>query len=269
MHIMEIKSYSNEWDAEITDLFYQSVHAIDPTVYTPEQKEAWAPTPPDYATWSKRLKVKRPLVAIIDGQVAGFIELDADGHIDCTYTHPSFQGMGVASALYEHLLAEARIRDIQRLYVEASLIAKPFFEHRGFTTVKQNTLQRNGVTLVNFTMEFDMTTSYPDFNPDYREDAPTITDVEAWAGYAILEFGASWCGHCQAAEPVVKAVLVEYPALPLIKIVDGKGKILGRRFRVKLWPTLILLKDGLEVTRLVRPLVTDDVKSFLKVMHEN
>ena len=114
-----------------------------------------------------------------------------------------------------------------------------------------------------------MTTGYPDFNPDYREDAPTMAELETWAGYAILEFGTSWCGHCQAAEPVVKAVLVEYPALPLIKIVDGKGKILGRRFRVKLWPTLILLKDGLEVARLVRPLVTDDVKSFLKVMHEN
>ena len=150
---MEIKSYSNEWNAEITDLFYQSVHAIDPTVYTPEQKEAWAPTPPDYAAWSKRLNVKRPLVAIIDGRVAGFIELDDDGHIDCTYTHPSFQGMGVASALYENLLAEARIRDIERLYVEASLIAKPFFEHRGFSVIKKNTVLRNGAVLINFIME--------------------------------------------------------------------------------------------------------------------
>jgi len=37
-----------------------------------------------------------------------------------------------------------------------------------------------------------MTTGYPDFNPDYRDDAPTIADVEAWTGYAILEFGTSW-----------------------------------------------------------------------------
>ena len=153
MHFMEIKSYSNQWAAEITDLFYQSVHAIDPSVYRPEQKEAWAPTPPDYAAWSKRLDEKRPFVAIIDGLVAGFIELDADGHIDCTYTHPNFQGMGVASALYEHLLTEARLNNIERLYVEASFIAKPFFKHRGFFVIKRNTFQRNGVTLVNFTME--------------------------------------------------------------------------------------------------------------------
>ena len=92
-------------------------------------------------------------MAIIDGLVAGFIELDADGHIDCTYTHPNFQGMGVASALYEHLLTEARLNNIERLYVEASFIAKPFFKHRGFFVIKRNTFQRNGVTLVNFTME--------------------------------------------------------------------------------------------------------------------
>lgn len=157
---MEIKSYSAEWAIEIADLFHQSVHAIDPSVYSPEQKEAWSSTPPDYAKWSLRLDEKRPFVAIIDGLVAGFIELDADGHIDCTYTHPNFQGMGVASALYSHLLAEAKLRNIERLYVEASFIAKPFFEHQGFSVIKRNTFQRNGVTLVNFTMERYISVSF-------------------------------------------------------------------------------------------------------------
>ena len=157
---MDIKSYAAEWAIEIADLFHQSVHAIDPSVYTPEQKEAWAATPPDYAKWSLRLDEKRPFVAIVNGCVAGFIELDADGHIDCTYTHPDFQGMGVASALYERLLSEARLNNIERLYVEASFIAKPFFEHRGFTVIKENTLQRNGVTLINVIMERYISVSF-------------------------------------------------------------------------------------------------------------
>jgi len=150
---MEIQSYSSKRAVEIADLYHQSVHAIDPSLYTPEQKEAWAPTPPDYERWSERLNEKRPFMAIIDDRVVGFMELDADGHIDCAYTHPEFQGMGVASALYEHVLAEARSRNINRLYVEASFIAKPFFEHRGFSLVRENRVQRNGRTLVNFVLE--------------------------------------------------------------------------------------------------------------------
>jgi putative acetyltransferase len=150
---MDIQPYSANKAKEIADLFYKSVHAIDPTVYTSEQKEAWAPTPVDYERWAERLNVKKPFIALIENRVVGFIELDADGHIDCTYTHPDFQGKGVASALYEHLLAEARARSLERLYVEASFIAKPFFEHRGFSVVKKNELQRNGVSLVNFSME--------------------------------------------------------------------------------------------------------------------
>jgi len=150
---MEIQSYSSERAGEIADLFHESVHAIDPSVYTPEQKEAWAPTPPDYEYWSERLNEKKPFVAIINDRVAGFMELDADGHIDCTYIHPDFQGTGIATALYRHLLTVARKKKIERLYVEASNIAKPFFEHRGFSVVRKNEVQRNGASLINFTME--------------------------------------------------------------------------------------------------------------------
>jgi putative acetyltransferase len=150
---MQIQTYSADKAMEIADLFHQSVHSIDPSLYSSEQKEAWAPTPVDYECWTERLNVKKPFIAIIEDRVAGFIELDADGHIDCTYTHPNFQGIGVASSLYEHLLNEARAKNIMYLYVEASLAAKSFFEHRGFTMVKKNEVQRNGVTLVNFSME--------------------------------------------------------------------------------------------------------------------
>ncbi len=150
---MDIRTYSEDSAREIADLFHQSVHAIDSSLYSSEQKEAWAPTPVDYEHWAKRLNAKKPFIAFIEGRVAGFIELDADGHIDCTYTHPDFQGRGVASSLYERLLTEAWEKNIKRLYVEASLVAKSFFEHRGFSMVKKNEVHRNGVTLVNFTME--------------------------------------------------------------------------------------------------------------------
>ncbi len=69
----------------------------------------------------------------------------------------------------------------------------------------------------------------------------------------MLEFGTNWCGHCRAAQPLIQAALADHPDLEHLKVEDGKGRALGRSFRVKLWPTLIFLRDGEEVARLVRP----------------
>ncbi|WP_020410575.1 GNAT family N-acetyltransferase [Hahella ganghwensis] len=150
---MLIQEYRLERAREIADLFHSAVHAIDNRLYDAEQKEAWAPTPPDYALWANRLDLKRPFLAILDGRVAGFIELDPDGHIDCTYTHPGFQRRGIATSLYRHLEGEAQSRGMSRLYVEASEIALPFFEKHGFSLIRQNRLERGGVMLINYTME--------------------------------------------------------------------------------------------------------------------
>ena len=87
----------------------------------------------------------------------------------------------------------------------------------------------------------------------YSEQAPSPDEVAASEGVLILNFGTDWCGHCQAAAPVIAAGLAQHPDVPHIKVEDGSGRPLGRSFRVKLWPTLIFLKDGKEVARLVRP----------------
>ncbi len=69
----------------------------------------------------------------------------------------------------------------------------------------------------------------------------------------MLEFGAEWCGYCQAAQPFIAQALADYQGIRHIRIEDGKGKRLGRQFGVKLWPSLIFLKNGQEIARLVRP----------------
>lgn len=82
---------------------------------------------------------------------------------------------------------------------------------------------------------------------------PTRTEVDASPGPTVLEFGASWCGYCKAAQPDIANVLGNRPDIRHIKIEDGKGKPLGRSFHVKLWPTLIYLENGVEKGRVVRP----------------
>jgi thioredoxin 1 len=81
----------------------------------------------------------------------------------------------------------------------------------------------------------------------------TRGDVDAMVGATVLEFGATWCPICQAARPLIDRSLGDNPAVKHHWIEDGKGKALGRSFRVKLWPTLVFLRDGKEVARVVRP----------------
>jgi thioredoxin 1 len=90
----------------------------------------------------------------------------------------------------------------------------------------------------------------------YSSDEPARADVEAMAGSTVLEFGANWCGICQAAQPAIGNALAAHAAqAPLrhLKIEDGRGRPLGRSFGIKLWPTLVMLQDGREVARVVRP----------------
>ena len=94
---------------------------------------------------------------------------------------------------------------------------------------------------------------------------PTRAEVDALAGPAVLEFGATWCGFCRAIQAPLASALAKHPGVRHIRIEDGRGRPLGRSYRVKLWPTLVLLRDGREVARLVRPSGTaiDDALSTL------
>lgn len=78
-------------------------------------------------------------------------------------------------------------------------------------------------------------------------------DIDTLPGTVLLEFGAAWCGYCKTAQPFIASALIGYPSTQHINIEDGKGDRLGRLYAVKLWPTLIFLKDGIEIKRLVRP----------------
>lgn len=93
----------------------------------------------------------------------------------------------------------------------------------------------------------------------YSPDAPARADVERWTGAAVLEFGTNWCGICRAAQPAIQEGLARHEGLKHVKVEDGTGRALGRSFRVKLWPTLVFLRDGQEVARLVRPSSAEDV----------
>jgi thioredoxin 1 len=101
---------------------------------------------------------------------------------------------------------------------------------------------------------------------DYITPGPSRDDIDSATGPLLLEFGTGWCGHCQAAAPIVSAALAGLPDVEHVKVEDGPGRRLGRSFGVKLWPTFIFLKDGTEIARAVRPDTADEIRNALNLI---
>ena len=79
-------------------------------------------------------------------------------------------------------------------------------------------------------------------------------------GATLLEFGNPWCGWCRRAQPLIAEALQDRNIRHL-KIADASGKRLGRSFMVKLWPTLVFLKDGRQLGKLVRPQTSEEIRA--------
>ncbi|WP_028470700.1 GNAT family N-acetyltransferase [Neptunomonas japonica] len=153
---MRLIEYSPDRAREIADLFYESVHAIDSSIYSDEQKDSWAPTPVNYSEWEKRLDRKKPYLLVIKDEVAGFIELESDGHIDCAYVAPRFHRKGIATHLLKHVMVVAKNSGLKQLHVEASIVAEPLFEKAGFFVENENQVIRHNIVLINYSMRVDL-----------------------------------------------------------------------------------------------------------------
>ncbi|HET7778727.1 MAG TPA: thioredoxin family protein [Rudaea sp.] len=91
------------------------------------------------------------------------------------------------------------------------------------------------------------------FATKYAPIEPSRAEVDRSAGPMLLEFGSPGCSHCRYAETAIERALATHPDVRHLKIEDASGRPLGRSFAVRSWPTLVFLRDGIEVSRLVRP----------------
>ncbi|AFY93312.1 acetyltransferase, N-acetylglutamate synthase [Chamaesiphon minutus PCC 6605] len=141
-------------DAEqIAQLFHETVREINVRDYSSKQVKAWAPDNIYFRNWVEVCSSRFTYVADDEGVIAGFGELEPNGHIDCFYCHKNYQRCGVGRQIYQAIEAKAVELSLNRLFVEVSITAKSFFQRMGFSVVQKQEVTCRGESFVNYVME--------------------------------------------------------------------------------------------------------------------
>lgn len=146
---MRIRAYRSEDCAALATLFYNTVHTVNARDYTQTQLDVWATGQVDLAAWDRSFLAHNTFVAELDGVIAGFGDIDETGYLDRLYVHKDYQRQGIAAALCDAM--EKTVPG--RIVTHASITARPFFEGRGYTVVRAQQVERQGVLLTNYVME--------------------------------------------------------------------------------------------------------------------
>lgn len=146
---MIIREYNPLDCKETAELFYNTVHTVNAEDYTKEQLDVWATVDIDLEKWNMSLSKHYSIVAVDDGIIVGFGDIDETGYLDRLFVHKDYQKRGIATALCDKLELNA----MNKITVHASVTAKVFFEKRGYRIMKKHQAERRGIMLDNFIME--------------------------------------------------------------------------------------------------------------------
>jgi putative acetyltransferase len=150
---LDVRRYKPGDLSGLIALFRDTVRKINRQDYSDQQVLAWAPDEIDPLQWTRRFENKAVRVAELEGAPVGFVELARDGQIDMLYVHADHQGEGIASALLRAAEAWAQTRGLARLFTEATITARPFFERRGFHVIAPQRVIRRALEFINYRMD--------------------------------------------------------------------------------------------------------------------
>ena len=132
-------------------IFRASVEELAIEDYSAEQCAAWAARADD-PDFPKRLAGALTLVALVDGEPAGFASLKGAETIDMLYVDPEFARRGVATGLLDALARLALARGAKTLAGDVSDTARSLFARQGFQAQRRNLVQLDDEWLANTTM---------------------------------------------------------------------------------------------------------------------
>ncbi|GAB4345482.1 MAG: GNAT family N-acetyltransferase [Leptolyngbyaceae cyanobacterium] len=151
--MIKIRLFEAQDIEQIARLFHDTVREVNIHNYSSDQVRAWAPDDIHFRNWMEVCSTRYTYVADDAGVIVGFGELEANGHIDCFYCHKNYQRCGVGRRIYQAIEAKAVELLVNRLFIEASITAKPFFQKMGFSVLREQEVTCRGETFINYAME--------------------------------------------------------------------------------------------------------------------
>ena len=89
-------------------------------------------------------------------------------------------------------------------------------------------------------------------------------DALTASGVVLIDFWATWCGPCLTQAPIVEAIAAEYTDRAVVGKVDvDVNPVTTAAFGISAIPTLVILKDGVEVWRAVGVQSEDTLRTEL------
>lgn len=141
--------------AAIADLTLDSIRAVGSHSYSNEQVDAWAARHPGPERFLRHHTDGAHICVAADANdcPVAYALLETDGHLDMLYCHPDHTRRGLADRLLDAAEQIASSLDLERLYTEASELARPAFERAGYVVQHRRDFEIEGVAIHNFAME--------------------------------------------------------------------------------------------------------------------
>ena len=80
---------------------------------------------------------------------------------------------------------------------------------------------------------------------------------------ALVDFWAAWCGPCKMIAPIVDDLCASRPDIKVCKVNVDEEMELARQFRIFSIPTLIVIRDGKEESKMTGLRGKDQILSRL------
>lgn len=155
-----LRPYRTADAAPLLELFQDTIRRVNCRDYAPAQIAAWT-SGIELEVWAAKLASRWCAVAELpDGQLGGFVDLETalasetlGVHLDRFYVAADLQRRGIGRALLAAAIEQAAIRQMPRMYTEASITARPFFQRQGFRVITDQLVISRGAAFLNYRME--------------------------------------------------------------------------------------------------------------------